>query len=427
MISNDIIILDKILEQRKNEVAPDLSDSDFFEIFATEQVLKDFDLSYEEIRSGIVGGGNDGGIDSIYLFINGDLIQEDTGLTGLKKNVTIDLVLIQAKASAGFSEPPLDKFLTVTGELLNLSKDLGPLSKVYNASLLSIIKTFRSAYKSLASRFPTLTVSYYYITKGEKVNPNVERKVDAIREKLLELFSSANFKFEFVGARPLLDLAHRLPQTTHELKLAENPISTAGNKDFVCLVKLLDFYSFITIEQFFKPYGLFYDRRKNFYKNEGNPIEKIISIAYLAQAVMAIALQRPNDARARPSSLLKKDSDYKTVFSDKYPISLYFFCVSLMKRVEKFMRSDGANLDEVDRVNLRHYLAMCAACDLTKKATPTKRDLGMSTFPLVGDELLRDSLDRVRRIYMSLGASDQVAKGAEFVANLQEELAKQYR
>ena len=44
MASNDRIILDEILKQRQAEVAPELSASDFFELFTAEQVLKDSQL-----------------------------------------------------------------------------------------------------------------------------------------------------------------------------------------------------------------------------------------------------------------------------------------------------------------------------------------------------------------------------------------------
>jgi hypothetical protein len=85
MAINDRIILDRILEQKHKEIAPSLSMSDYFEMFTAEQILKDYDLSYDEIQTGIVGGGGDGGMDSIYLFVNGKLVQEDTEFTSLKK------------------------------------------------------------------------------------------------------------------------------------------------------------------------------------------------------------------------------------------------------------------------------------------------------------------------------------------------------
>ncbi len=46
-------------------------------MFSAEQVLKDDDLSYEELASGIIDGGGDGGIDSLYLFVNDVAFDED--------------------------------------------------------------------------------------------------------------------------------------------------------------------------------------------------------------------------------------------------------------------------------------------------------------------------------------------------------------
>jgi len=65
MPANDPVLLGQILEQRKTELAPDLSESEFFELFVSEELLKDRSLSYEELSSGLVGGGNDGGIDGL--------------------------------------------------------------------------------------------------------------------------------------------------------------------------------------------------------------------------------------------------------------------------------------------------------------------------------------------------------------------------
>ena len=59
------------------------------------------------------------------------------------------------------------------------------------------------------------------------------------------------------------------------------------------------------IEQTLKSHSLFYDRRKNFYKNEGKPADKIISIPLMAQIVMSLILSRPDTERARPSSLIR--------------------------------------------------------------------------------------------------------------------------
>jgi AIPR protein len=44
------------------------------------------------------------------------------------------------------------------------------------------------------------------------------------------------------------------------------------------------------IEEYLRPRGLYYDRRKNYYKNEGKPLDRIIGIPQLAQATMSIVL-----------------------------------------------------------------------------------------------------------------------------------------
>ena len=111
------------------------------------------------------------------------------------------------------------------------------------------------------------------------------------------------------------------------------------------------------IEEYLKRMGLYYDRRKNFYKNEGLPVDKIVAIPYLAQAVMSIALKRPDNARSRPSSLLKKDDDYRQIFDPNRPLALCHRCALLMKKVEAYLRTEQG-LSATDKGNVRFHVAM---------------------------------------------------------------------
>src|ERR1700730_10886215 len=128
------------------------------------------------------------------------------------------------------------------------SKNVSSLSAVDNQDVLSIIKRFRSVYETLAAKFPSLTVSYRYASKGDQPHPNVSRKAEALQKAVQQLFSAAKTDFQFLGASALLELARRAPRATYSLKLAENPISSSGAVAFVCLVSLRDFYAFITDE-----------------------------------------------------------------------------------------------------------------------------------------------------------------------------------
>ncbi len=163
------------------------------------------------------------------------------------------------------------------------------------------------------------------------------------------------------------------------------------------------------IEEYLRPRGLFYDRRKNYYKNEGKSRNKIVSIPYMAQAVMAILLRRPDTARARPSSLLKTEENYSKVFDTSYPIALYYVCAEMMRKVEQYLRGPDSNVAPENRINLRFYVAMHVVA-------PVVHPLGPSVIAKLDVEKLdegsmRHSIDYVQEKYMRLGGNDQVSKG----------------
>ena len=97
--TNDQIILEQIIKERSAEYGEQLSFSDYFEIYTASEILKDYDLSYEDISSGMVGNGGDGGIDSIFTFVNGELLKEDTEINSNQKKNHIELAVIQSKTT----------------------------------------------------------------------------------------------------------------------------------------------------------------------------------------------------------------------------------------------------------------------------------------------------------------------------------------
>jgi hypothetical protein len=45
MTSNEVVLLNTVLSEWKNNAPAGLSDSEYFELFALEQLLKDYDLT----------------------------------------------------------------------------------------------------------------------------------------------------------------------------------------------------------------------------------------------------------------------------------------------------------------------------------------------------------------------------------------------
>ena len=554
MSTNSQVILNGLLQDRRNETQPETSPDTFFEIFVGQEVLKDFDLSYDEIESGLVGNGGDGGIDGIYLFVNGDLVQEDSEYSHLAKGISIELLVIQAKTHPGFQETPVDRFITVSKDLFDLTKG-SSLDGLYNQSLTEGIRRFQALYQELASRLPALAITFVYASKGSEVDDKIKHKVQMLKEEVASYFPNSTFNFQFLGAPELLELASQQPTTTRNLPLAENPISSDNQVGFVCLVKLADFFAFITdstealqrhlfeanvrdyqgrtevndeiqgslssntgedfwwlnngisilateaslggktltvrdpqivnglqtsteiynyckggqldaewrkilvkvmvskedesrdrvikatnsqtvvplaslratdkiqrdIEEYLRQSNLYYDRRKNYYKNEGKPRDKIVGIPYLAQAVMAIVLRKPDQARARPSSLLKSSADYEQVFNISYPIHLYYVCAEAMRRVEAALKSSNLDVASEDRNNLRFYIGMHAVAGLSNKPKPTPHVIANFDPSSLDETKVKLSLDIVRPKYLELGGSDQTAKGPSLIKALLEE------
>lgn len=556
MAANDKLLLDGLLDGRRRERAPDEKPDDYFEIFCAEEILKDLDLNDDEIASGLVGGGNDGGIDSAYLFLNDELLREKANISGIRGKPRIDLHVIQSKTSAGFSETAIDKLIVTTERVFDLESQRTVLERIFNDEVVALVEVFKHTYLGLVARLPALTIRYYYASKGDEVHPKVQEKVRQLTEVVRKKFSDVDFRFEFLGARHLLELARRTPTTSYQLKLAEIPIPAAKGVAYVCLVRLQDYFEFITsdsrvllrhlfeanvrdyqgitqvnaqiqktlrdaptedfwwlnngvtvvaskatqagktltienpqvvnglqtsteifnylhanrdttedrtllvrvivppdedswdriiratnsqtavpqaslratdrihrdIEEYFKLRGLFYDRRKNYYKNLGKPISAIVSIPALAQSVMAILRQQPNVARGRPSSLLKSDDDYQQIFSESYPVHLYFVAADIMQRVDRHLRSPEIDLSRKERNNIQFHVAMYATALSLRKATPKPSDFSDFDANQIDDATLHTAYEAVFAIYTNLGANDRVSKGPKFAADVQEHL-----
>lgn len=76
ILTNDQLLIREYVNQQFS-ASQFSKESDYFEFFAASQALKEYDLSDEEIESGLMGGGGDGGCDGAYLFYNDTLVGEE--------------------------------------------------------------------------------------------------------------------------------------------------------------------------------------------------------------------------------------------------------------------------------------------------------------------------------------------------------------
>jgi hypothetical protein len=159
--TNDQIILAKIIQEKCAESESELSISEYFEIYSASEILKDHNLTYDDISYGIVGNGGDGGIDSIYTFLNGELLKEDTVINTNQKKNHIELVVIQSKTSPKFNEDAVVKFRESAEDLFNLANDPDDFTTRYNTDLIDKSKLFRNAYSKVAGDISTIGNSLF--------------------------------------------------------------------------------------------------------------------------------------------------------------------------------------------------------------------------------------------------------------------------
>src|SRR3546814_15783707 len=76
----------------------------------------------------------------------------DTDSNDFKKKPKFEIFFIQAKRTEGFAEAPIDKFVSVTNNLFDLSKDVEEFEKLYNSQIIDLFRYFRCIYIDLASK-----------------------------------------------------------------------------------------------------------------------------------------------------------------------------------------------------------------------------------------------------------------------------------
>src|SRR5262245_57310922 len=154
MAKNDTILLDGIIDQRLHDALPSSARDEVFEYFCFEQLLKNYDLSKEEIESGWVDGRDDGGIDGFFVFVNGHLLRDPDGFSWPRANAEITVWIITCKHRDTYQQAPLNSLYASVVELFDLSLDRKHLKGAYSSNILSARGLFHLARRRLAAARP---------------------------------------------------------------------------------------------------------------------------------------------------------------------------------------------------------------------------------------------------------------------------------
>lgn len=248
MAKNDVILLDGIVDERIGTSSVSRERDEVFELFVLEQVLKDYDLSADEIEAGWTDGAGDGGIDGFYIFINGHLLDDPDEFVWPRTHAAIDVWLITCKHHPTFLQAPLDAIIATIQELFALSVAENQFHGTYSEELLELRSFFEQAYRRLSIGRPQLRFNIVYASRGDstEVGESVIARANQIEATVVNLFSSCAARFQFVGATELVAFHRRTKTFSLNLPFVEH--LATGKDSYVLLVRLEDYWHFVTDE-----------------------------------------------------------------------------------------------------------------------------------------------------------------------------------
>ena len=553
MANNDVVLLEDMIEKSRAETEG-MSAAEQETYFFAKQYLKRYSPSHDDLLAGIVDGAHDGGIDGLYIFVNGLCVRDDAPLPGMGRSPDLELFIAQVKNTSGFSENAIEKLIIHLPELLDFQRDERALSARFNPRVLEITRRFLMVLRALDMPELSIDVAFASLRAAGDAHPNVEAKGRALVECLKSCFGTSSPTFSVLNAADLSKHARFRQPTTHQVTLAENPISTSTAGGYIGVVSLDEYNRFITdsagrldasmfdanvrdyetesginqsiqetleeddpdvdfwwlnngvtvvadkvhlnskmltlstpqivnglqtshevykrglkasldpnrsllvkvieanneatkdriikatnsqttlgtstlratdvvqrkIEEYLSSVGLFYERRKNFYRNQQIPLLQLVSIDQLGQAVTSGLAQVPHIARGEVTRIFD-DEIYGLVFNESYPLAMYAQAITIQRACEAYLRQDSGTKGEVD--NFVFHLSTLATIAMTRKKQPRSADLA-SLDSVPSNQLLRELLPIVRNAFGEVVNSknyvlfDQVAKDPMSTARL---------
>lgn len=245
MAKNDALLIDGIIDDRVEEKLPSSRRDEAFEYLAFEQILKDFDLSTEEILHGSVDGRNDGGIDGFFIFINGHLLIDPESFVWPKSGLELEVWVITCKHHDTFKQAPLDNLVASISELFDLSIESSKLQGEYSETVLKCRDNLKYAYRKVSPRLSNFNINFSYASRGDSgiIGDSIKSRSEQIKSITKDSFGSCNVEFEFHGSTELVNLHRKIPNFCLELPYSK---VLASGERYVLLANLKDYFSFVS-------------------------------------------------------------------------------------------------------------------------------------------------------------------------------------
>jgi len=252
-MSNNKIILEGCIKAFKENNELDLPSSETFEMFALSQIHKDQNITFENIESSIVDGGNDGGIDSLMVFIDEEYVENIDDLENFKfsNHTKCKFIISQCKKENSFKEASIDKLIATIPVLFNLEETETDLLNRFNPDLVNQTLLLTTVWQKTAVGGGEISVNYIYVTNAPEIEINsvFKQKMEQLISLSEDLLASPNIVFNNFSSKELLKLYSKQKSNRLSIEFKDRPLSTEYNEfgiGYIGTVKLSKYKEFLT-------------------------------------------------------------------------------------------------------------------------------------------------------------------------------------
>lgn len=225
MALNDFVLIDGIVDDILDKEGKEKSDGHArgaaFERLAIAELLKTYDLTSDQIENGLVDGGDDGGIDGFYIFVNGNYLSDATNFNWPRENGKLELFIITCKHDNTYSLRPLESLDSSLSELLDFSISENDLVRKHNAKVLKKRQVLYSAYRKLAPQNISPIINLFYISRGNSSNipENIRCAGEKVKATCNSIFQKAHINMDFWGTSELITQIRQKRNAPVEMKV----------------------------------------------------------------------------------------------------------------------------------------------------------------------------------------------------------------
>ena len=123
-------------------------------------------------------------------------------------------------------------------------------------------------------------------------------------------------------------------------------------------------------------------------------------------------MQKPDFARARPSTLLEDDESYEKLFHKNNELNAYYIVSLFGRRIEDNLKV-AKKYTATEITDIKFYGLYIASCLMTNSLYPGSKKLSELNSNSLTEEIINYAIETTYDLYRDLGGTDKIAKGSK--------------